>query len=89
MAKTKKNFEDGYNKALKDYEECKDIEKLWNEFSYSINGFWYHNPKEKPSYDIYGNELKHNDYKVIITRYDKGYKNGLQDIEKRIKGEIK
>lgn len=28
MAKTKKNFEDGYNQALKDYEKCKDIEKI-------------------------------------------------------------
>lgn len=89
MTKIKKTFEDGYNQALKDYEECKDIEKLWNEFPYSINGFWYHNPKKPAYYDMYGDYVHNNDYKAIITRYDKGYKKGLEDIEKRIKGEIK
>ena len=83
----KMTFEDGYNQALKDYEECKDIEKLWDWFSYSIKGFWFHNPKKKDHYDIYGNYVYKNDYKIIITRYDKGYKKGLQEIEKRIKVE--
>lgn len=77
----KYTFEDGYNKALKDYEENPDIDKLLTDYAFGLTGFWFNNKKEKPMYDIYGNETKYNDYKVIITQFDKGYKKALDDIE--------
>lgn len=77
----KPTFEDGYNQALKDYKENPDIDKLLNDYAWNLKGFWFHNPKARPRYDIYGNEIKTNDYKVIITQWDKGYKQALEDIE--------
>lgn len=79
----KLTFEDGYNQALKDYKKNPDIDELLNDYAWGLTGFWFHNPKARPRYDIYGNEIKTNDYKVIITKYDKGYKKALDDIEKK------
>ena len=78
----KLTFEDGYNQAYKDYEKNPDIERLFNDYAWSLKGFWFHNPKARPMYNfIDGVEEKNNDYKVIVTRYDKGYEKALNEIK--------
>lgn len=79
----KLTFEDGYNQALKDYESNKNLEELWLNHCYSLKGFWFNNPKKPPSYDLWGNKIKTNDYITIVTRFDKGYEKALQDLEKK------
>lgn len=81
----KLTFEDGYNQALKDYESNKNLEELGLNYCYSLKGFWFNNPKKPPSYDLWGNKSKTNDYITIVTRFDKGYFKALQDLEKKMK----
>lgn len=78
---SKPTFEDGYNQALKDYESNKNLEDLAMTHAYGLKGFWFNNPKKPPSYDLWGNKSKTNDYKIIVTQYDKGYEKALDDIE--------
>ena len=85
--KLKKTFSDGYDDALRDYEKNPNLYKLKREFVFSVKGFWYNNPKMPTCYDLWGNKEKNNDYKIIVTRYDKGYKAALEDLEKYEKGE--
>lgn len=79
----KLTFEDGYNQALKDYEKNPNLEDLDYNFRYGLKGFWFNNPKKPKDYNLFGEETK-NDYKVILTQYDKGYRKALDDIEERI-----
>lgn len=77
-----KTYEDGYNQALKDYEELKRsdqkrkkrsrkmiVYELSISHAYSLKGFWYTRKNGE------------RDYKVIVTRYDKGYEQALKDKE--------
>lgn len=70
-----KTYEDGYNQALKDYEELKRnkhesiYQELFISHAWSLKGFWYTKKNGE------------RDYKVIITRYDKGYERALLDKE--------
>jgi len=80
----KLTFEDGYNQALKDYESNKNLEDLYMAHALGQKGFWWHNPKMPPNYNfIDGTEEKHNDYKFITTRYDKGYFKALDDLTEK------
>lgn len=68
-----KTYEDGYNQALKDYEKLKQsnhevsFSELTLNHAYSLKGFWYTKKNGE------------RDYKVIVTRYDKGYEQALID----------
>ena len=70
-----KTYEDGYNQAVKDYEELKkrnhevSFSELSVKHAYSLKGFWYTRKNGE------------RDYKVIFTRYDKGYEKALMDLE--------
>ena len=67
------NYEDGYKQAEKDYkdicntdcsfDEAKD--KLWSNLICHQTGFFYTNKRGK------------RDYKIITTRFDKGYEKAL------------
>ena len=81
----KLTFEDGYNQAYQDFKKNPDVDKLLYDYALGLTGFWFHNPKARPRYDIYGNEIKTNDYKVIVTKYDKGYRKALDEIIDSIK----
>lgn len=89
------DYEKGYCDAQKDFEkaikENEDanwvLRDLYVNMAYSLPAFWYHNPKlSKKWKPLYSKEEKEewlNDYKVIWTRYGKGYMKGLEDIEER------
>ena len=76
----KLTFEDGYNQAYQDFKKNPNIEKLEDDYAWGLKGFWFHNPKARPLYDMDGKEEKNNDYKVIVTKYDKGYRKALDEI---------
>lgn len=68
-----RTYEDGYNQAYKDYNEERKhkskedaLVKLWNSFAWGLVGFQCKGKKE---------------YKVIKTRYDRGYEQALKEIE--------
>ena len=73
-------YEDGYNQAYQDFKKNPDIEKLVDDYAWGLKGFWFHNPKARHLYGLDGKEEKNNDYKIIVTKYYKGYRKALDEI---------
>lgn len=72
----KRTISDGYNQAIQDYKTNQNIDELYIDFAYKLKGFWYYNKKTKEK-----------DYKVIETKYDKGYWQALEDLKGGIKND--
>lgn len=95
MAKIKHTFDEGYALAMKKWEEssknAESLEKIEDELETYPMGFWYHNPKIPNRKNIWGKEDPLNDYKVILTRFDKGYLKAIDDLRNKLneKGDSK
>ena len=97
MAKVKRTFEEGYALAMKEWEEsskdAESLEKLEMELEAfpQCAGFWYHNPKIPNRKNIWGKEDPLNDYKFILTRFEKGYLKAIDDLRNKLneKGDSK
>lgn len=70
------DYKSGYEKAFEDFKKETETDnilmELWTDYAYRLTGFWY-------------NKNGKQDYKVIVTKFDKGYADGLKDIELKMK----
>lgn len=77
--KMETDYELGYEKAFEDFKKATDTDTilmgLWMDYAYRLTGFWY-------------NKNGKQDYKVIVTKFDKGYAKGLEDIEHKFRGDL-